>query len=451
MSRSVDFIPFLFTLRDPDGVDILEAFVKQLTIGRIVKKGVTGHAKRKSARLLLLADGYDEVSVVDRGRVSRALRDFHTLGCGHFFLTCRTHYDVIDLNVDYFGLMPFKYADSRGLITAFANAYGVEIEPDALLRELEEHGFQDFASHPLLLVLVCILKSSPAPLLPRRAIGLIRRAIDTLTLRWDEAKGVYRTSRIPLDGEERVRCLMRIAYHMKRLEGRTEEVERYANDYLRLVQMRGFDARAFLREMSQWYGLLVESSNDHWQFVHRTIQDYLAARFWVEDGRFDPDKVGYWDVRAAYAACLSPDASRSISKMLRNAGDISAFCECLYNAAPFDPDRVAKEVLNRCIRKQCFTYQKLNEGIAVNSGEDFFSYATPEFLCSLIRVGLNTGGPAGEMLAAYAMAECKSRKLTFGRNAIGLTPSILAAWERIEVIRYGEVMTFRPVDILRST
>jgi len=35
----------------------------------------------------------------------------------------------------------------------------------------------------------------------------------------------------------------------------------------------------------------VPADGDKWQFAHRSIHDYLAARFSVEKGHFDPTKV----------------------------------------------------------------------------------------------------------------------------------------------------------------
>ncbi len=449
--RSPEYIPLLFTLRDADGVKTLEEFIEQLGDGRnprVPKIDSDRAAKNKDAILLLLVDGYDEISIAERKRVSLALLHFRSLRRGCFIVTCRTFYDVYDLSLEYFGLLPFSHDDSLGFIEAFAAAYGAEVDAEALLFELEEHGFQDFASHPLLLALVCILKSTPGKVLPRRAIGLIRRAIDTLTLRWDEAKGIYRQSAIKLDGEERIRCLMRIAFFMKKLEANTEVVERHANEYLKLAQLRGLDTRAFLREMAQWYGLLIESSPDSWQFVHRTIQDYLAARFWVEDGRFDPSKVNHWDARAAYAACLSPDSSRCIVRILRYEKDTSAFCECLYNGAPFDSDRIAQEVLNRFIRLTTFTHVRTEECLSVSTGENFFSMASPDFLESLIRVGLKTGGPAGEAIVSLALSEYWARKLTISSGILEDSHSSVSLWRSFEITRAGDQYVFNIGDII---
>ena len=55
-----------------------------------------------------------------------------------------------------------------------------------------------------------------------------------------------RATDIPLDGEERVRCLMRIALSMKSLQASTQNVEGAARDHLKLLQVKGVDVRRLL-------------------------------------------------------------------------------------------------------------------------------------------------------------------------------------------------------------
>jgi hypothetical protein len=159
-------------------------------------------------------DGYDETTEKQRQLVSKSLMLFSSLSIGSFYLTCRSHYHAYDLKCQHLELGPFDRLDAERFIDAYSEAYGFEINAKALLKELDDHRLGEFAIHPLMLTMVCILKSGPSQEIPRRAIGLLRRAIDTLTFRWDEAKRVHRSSAIPLDGEERVRCLMRIAFDM---------------------------------------------------------------------------------------------------------------------------------------------------------------------------------------------------------------------------------------------
>ena len=401
-----DIIPFLFTLRWPKCPADLAEFVDHLAAAG--NKGLG-----KDQKLILLVDGYDEISDADRKLVSRSLLLFKSLRIGNFYLTCRSFYNIYDLAATHCEIEPFSQSDALGFVRAFGKIYGVPLNAELLLSELNEHGFSDFAAHPLMLTLVCILRTGPNPDIPRRAIGLIRRAIDTLTLRWDEQKGIHRRTDIPLDGEERVRCLMRIAFGMGALQVPVQEVEKSAKDHLYLLQVKGVDVRRLLDELARWYGILVPVDAHSWQFVHRTIHDYLAARFWVESGGFPTAYVKEWNARAAYATCLLPDATQNLCRMLLEAGDIAAFAECLYNRAPFNPTSVANAVLRRVAERGRFTLDYQETHVAVSTTEDFFSLASEEFLRAMVLLGSQRGGDNGEVVALYALSEFSRRKLRF--------------------------------------
>jgi hypothetical protein len=292
--------PLLFILRSAGAVSDLSEVVDRLCKGKRLEGS-------KEARPLFLVDGYDEIDVPSRKSVSATLTAMKAENVGNFILTCRTFYDVYDLAAPHFSLAPFLIDDTLKFIKAFSLAFEVRIDAEALVAELKRRGFEDFLSHPLMLTLICILKSSSLPDLPRNSLGLLKRVFDTLTMRWDQSRGIKRRSTNPLDGEDRVKCLMRIAFDMRELQAREEFVESSIREHLGMIQRRGIDPRTLLKEMAQWYGVLVPTEQDKWQFVHRSIHDYLAARFWVESGRFKPREHSVWDARIAYALCLSPD------------------------------------------------------------------------------------------------------------------------------------------------
>ena len=116
--------------------------------------------------------------------MSEILAEFYALKLGRYILTCRLFYDLIDLRAERYYIEDFTREDTLGYLKAFSNLYEVEFDPERLLEELYARGFRDFTSSPLLLALVCILKSGLMPSLPKNTIGLLRRALDTLTLRW---------------------------------------------------------------------------------------------------------------------------------------------------------------------------------------------------------------------------------------------------------------------------
>ena len=86
LAKDKDRTPVLFTLRWEGAPDDLVAFVDRLS-----------RQDGGKQRLVLLVDGYDEITVEERQAVSKSLLLFQSLQRGPFLLTCRTFYDVYDL------------------------------------------------------------------------------------------------------------------------------------------------------------------------------------------------------------------------------------------------------------------------------------------------------------------------------------------------------------------
>ena len=409
-----DHTALLFLLRTEDAVQELREFVDRLAAGS--KTGIP-----RQDHIILLVDGYDEIDEGQRKSVSEALILFRSLSVGNFYLTCRSFYDVYDLKADHYRLATFTDEDSFRFVTAFARCYACKIDARQLLNSLQKRGLNDFATHPLMLTLICMLKTSTLPELPQNSLHLLKRAFDTLTFRWDEQKGVIRRSRIPIDGEDRVGCLMRIAYQMNGLIAAQEQVEAYTRYFLKLLQRKiNVDARQLLQEIAQWYGVLVPADGDKWQFAHRSIHDYLAARFAVEKGHFDPAKVRVWNSRAAYSVCLSHDATSGMIIALDRAHDIHAFTECLYNKVPFDPAEVSKAVLLHFKKYRPFLHQPHGRWLTIDTDQDFSSLASDRFLMELVVASLyayprggdssqSFAGTANDVVLALALAQLKQR------------------------------------------
>jgi hypothetical protein len=423
--RSKDIVPLLFTLRWPGAVSDLEALIEELQRGHDPGSG-------KNKRIVLLVDGYDEIHESERQRVSKALILFSSFSLGNFYLTCRSHYYVYDIKCQHAELGPFTADDARKFIDAYSSALGIQVNADSILAELKDHHLGEFAQHPLMLTLVCILKTVPRREIPRRAIGLLRRAIDTLTFRWDEAKNVHRQSTIPLDGEERVRCLMRIAFEMDAPQTSWDVVRKAVGAHLQLIQVKGVDVRQLVEEMSRFYGILVPVGADQWQFAHRIVHDYLSARYWVESGKFDPTRVGKWDIHAAFAACLTPDATNAMTQMLGREMDISPFIECLYNTAPFDADIIARRVINRLsplkstLIKDKLAVTRSGNALKVATEEDIWGVASNEFLRVMLTQAAHVADWADRShpdfnatrRGAEAVAVCSIAELIFRRARI---------------------------------
>jgi len=152
-----------------------------------------------------------------------------------------------------------------------------------------------------------------------------------------------------------------LAFDQSTPDVRTIDLERSIVDYLGSIDRNDCDAHLLLDELAQWYGILVPTQVGYWSFVHRTIQDYLAAKWWVYREAFSASRVSRWNYRTAYAACLIEDATPCLVAMLRNvATPIAIFAECLYNQVRFNPDAVA-EALSQRVKASNFKYEIFQE------------------------------------------------------------------------------------------
>jgi hypothetical protein len=374
---------------------------------------------------------------------------------------------VFELKCRKIELGPFSRVDAQKFVTAYSAAYGIDVDGAQLISELEAHHLGEFAQHPLMLTLVCILKTSPNREIPRRAIGLLRRAIETLAFRWDEAKGIHRASAIPLDGEERIRLLMRIAFDMSSPQEPWSVIETSANAHLRLIQLKGINVRELLMEIARFYGILVPAGEHHWQFAHRMVHDYLSARFWVESGQFDPGKVVEWDIHAGYAASLSLDASSAMIRMLYREKNLYAFSECLYNRAPFDAGPVGRALIERLggfaphpALSRSGTFSVQGDLVRVRTDDDIFSVATDEFLRSLLKTASiifvsersydkDRAEQGARIAAVCAIGELSMRKARIKPKQVALFGSVIPTGDitRFECVFPNRKVVYSVEDI----
>ena len=326
-------------------------------------------------------------------------------------LTCRDHYQVVGLNASQVHIDSFDKQDKYRFVKAFLSAFGSRIDPIKMVNELEDRQFSDFLSHPLLLALACIIKCGNNTEQPRSALRLLNKALITLQHTWDSEKGISREKLTELDGDDRMQILKYIAFASRSpfmLGTRAENIARQAIDRM---QINKVDPRLVLQETAQFYGILVPST-DGWEFVHRTIQDYLAARYWVDSGTFANEKGYEWDTRTAYAACISGDATRVLVESLSSPHGLTCAIETLTNAAIFNSKRVADAILKfYSTRGRVTVFEKGRESMSADIDVDLFGYLSARFLNHLIEQFAKRRTANTDALMGYCLAELRQRRL----------------------------------------
>lgn len=399
--HSSNVFPVMITLRRPTAIEDLSRFVE--TSEKIAKK-------HKQQNLLLLVDGYDEVALAQQRLVSEALLRFQGSNVGRFYLTCREHYDVVNLSVPEVRVGGFTLNEKYKFVAAFLKAFESRLDAKRVVDELEERRFGDFLAHPLLLALACIVKTSPSNVQPRSALRLLERAIEVLSERWDAGKGLVRETLTPLDGRDRIQLLKRLAYIGSSGSLSKGRAETAAQSQIDLMDLGKVDARKALLETARFYGIMVPTE-DGWEFIHRTVHDYLAASYWVETGGFATVKRYDWNARTAYAACLTQDATNVFTTALRAPDGLPAASEMLNNGAPLQPKQLADALLKYFSQPGKMTvYSDPGSAIfTVTLSSDFICGAGTRVLDRLVDEYARRRSTVGDALVAYCLLELKDR------------------------------------------
>ncbi|MER7565544.1 NACHT domain-containing protein [Streptomyces sp. NPDC097941] len=306
-----DLVPFVIPMRSllsrgmafPRPHEL--ATVAELQIDEIPE----GWARRvlEAGRALLLVDGMDEVPPADREEARRRLADLLTM---YPHNRCLVTVRPLAVAPDWLGsehfeelrLLPMRDEDVLAFSKAWHAAARLECagfrDPhraaaeDANLRALERALEQELGRNatllhlsrtPLLAAVVCALHRRRRGFLPETRWSLYNAALTMLLGSRDTLRRVAAPEGITLGVEEHQQLLQRIAAWLAR-SGYAEFNHEQARHQIELA-MRGMPqvgrqgtAEDVLTHLLNRSGLLQERNDTAIQFIHRTFQDYLAAK-----------------------------------------------------------------------------------------------------------------------------------------------------------------------------
>ncbi|MFJ7063803.1 NACHT domain-containing protein [Streptomyces sp. NPDC101115] len=273
--------------------------------GLVIDAAPDGWAGRVLAagRALLLVDGLDEVTQDDRDDahtwLSGLLARYPDTRC---VATVRPHAVAPDwLGAERFEeltLLPLRGEDIQAFVTAWHDAARLDAGPDENLADLEHDLAQQFrhnpnlaelARTPLLCAVICALHRLREGFLPETRWELYDSALTMLLGARDERRRVGTPDGIRMSVEEHRQLLQRLAARLVRAGGQTEftreqALQRLEHDLPSMPRVRaqGTPEEIFTHLINR-SGLLQERTDDVFQFAHRTFQDFLAAKEFVED------------------------------------------------------------------------------------------------------------------------------------------------------------------------
>jgi hypothetical protein len=293
-------IPFVLPLRTLIRAGALPAPSAFLTAVGCPLTPPAGWAERvlTAGRGLVLVDGLDEIPAADRHRTRDwLLALIHAFPGNHWLLTSRPTAVRPDwLAAEGFReltLAPMRRADVTTFVHRWhAAARAPEYETQLLDALRTKRDLARLATNPLMCGLICALHRERRGYLPTGRKELYDAALGMLLARRDRERGMGAVDGVELGEEAQLELLQRLAYALV-LSGRTEMdletaegiVERCLPAIARVPDQRG--AADVLHALMLRSGLLRQPAEGVVHFVHRTFQDYLGARYAVEEGHLD--------------------------------------------------------------------------------------------------------------------------------------------------------------------
>ncbi|MEU3608763.1 NACHT domain-containing protein [Streptomyces sp. NPDC035033] len=251
-----------------------------------------------AGRGLVLVDGIDEIPEAERGRAREWLRGLlDAYGEGNRWLVTSRPTAVRDdwLARDGFTeltLAPMSPAEVTTFVRRWHRAAGPSAAPyeQRLLDSLRttEHVAQ-LATNPLMCGLICALHHDRRGYLPRGRKPLYDAALSLLLARRDRERGMGAPYGVDLDEAPQIQLVQRLAYWLTlndRLVMDRAHARSLVTEALPAMGLTDHTPDQVFTHLLHRSGLLREPTADTVDFVHRTFQDYLAAKALVD----------HWDI-----------------------------------------------------------------------------------------------------------------------------------------------------------
>jgi hypothetical protein len=333
-------------------------------------------------RALLLIDGIDEAPEQQRLAVRDQLRRLLRIYAGN---PCLVTSRPPAVDADWLAEEGFSELNlapmNRDQVSAFITAWHaaarrdegkdhahLEDYKDRLLRSVPLYReLRSLATNPLMCGLICALNRERSGSLPNGRKELYEAAMEMLLQRRDPERRVLYADTVDLDRAPRERLLRKLAYRMlvderAVLDHETAlgEIAAHAPSIPATAGQGG--PEAIFDHLMLRTGLLREQADRSVEFVHRTVQDYLAAKEAVERGDFDlllaHAHEAEWEevIRMAVAHARPSECAKLLEGLLapgrtglkRNRRRLlaAACLEHVTELAPETHDRIRRETRN---------------------------------------------------------------------------------------------------------
>ncbi|MEU3600015.1 NACHT domain-containing protein [Streptomyces sp. NPDC006798] len=340
LSQLVGRVPFVLPLRrvmrdgEPPTPDAFLHSVRSTVAGA----QPPGWADRvlRAGRALLLVDGIDEIPRRERETTRRWLRELMAEFPANLWLVTTRPSSVGDgwLTGEEFAeltLSAMRRTEVERFVRRWHTAAGAGgDQADALIDAIHTNDdLGRLAVNPLMCGLLCALYRERRGFLPQGRKELYEAALRMLLERRDVERGVLTENELRFSTDTSITLLQKLAHWMIRNNrsemSQEDALGRLERTLSHMSHVRETPERV-LRHLIERSGLLREPAVGRLDFVHRTFQDYLAAKALVDEGDFplllDNALNDQWEdvVRMAVALARPAERRRIVQGLLGYVG-----------------------------------------------------------------------------------------------------------------------------------
>nr|WP_246357317.1 NACHT domain-containing protein [Pyxidicoccus fallax] len=435
--RPVPILLELHRFNEPKATfeDVLEA---ELARGDFPQARSFVSSGLEQGRLMLLLDGLDEVSSVERKRVVQVIRDaLDQYKKCRAIITCRDAVyrgefdDVVEQRLEIDAFKDEQLWRFLGSWEEDLNRQGKSIE-QLMLTLHDRPRIMDLARNPLMLTIIAYLYSDTDFVLPNSRAEFYRESTDILLDLWHQEHNRFKAvaKRLLLQHLALFNQDTTTEQGQERLTMERLVVLEQTRKLLPDLNIHPDEANAMLDEIVERSGLLLEiDGGERYRFAHLTLQEYLAATKLMNDAsgmvdRFKADRDAWRETVKLWCG-LDHDSTEFIRAI--HAMEPLTAVECLADAQKVQP-ALANQIL---------------EGFKSRLGSDAADEAVVKAFGSIA----SDSRPRGEAMFQWlkeslATARDKSRCMAIAK-ALSLTNKVEAA--RLLAERYVEYAEARAI------
>lgn len=238
-----------------------------------------------SLRAILILDGFDEVRPTRVDDLFQEIKSLMSnLSSSLVILTSRSP----SYNYSIDNSLEYEICDlHKEQILEFATKwFNEEEKSNTFINELNKSKFYDLSLRPLTLAHLCAIYERTGKFYDKPK-SIYKKLVRILIEEWDEQRGIIRESDYAnFDNEQKFEFLSQFAFDLTvNYSHKKYSEDIFIDTYNRIYEDYNLpynDNKKVIKEIESHNGIIVKSAYDQYEFVHKSMQEYLSAEYIVK-------------------------------------------------------------------------------------------------------------------------------------------------------------------------